>query len=176
MAKYIYNVRWDLARSGSNCEGLLMRERKIYSCDSCALVRLESREPGESSKKNWNQAKCGYRGGEVTGEIGTACRADQIRQSQAMIEMKDAKRSHQAPDDEIHKRVKDALSQSRKLYEAHKYKEAVAALEESTKLGSFEALLPRTWCLATTNSEIATRRWKTFDTRRSPTRLTPSKN
>ena len=62
-------------------------------------------------------------------------------ESQAMIEMKDASEAIKRLDDEIHKRVKDALSQSRKLYEARKYKEAVASLEESTKLGSFEAVL-----------------------------------
>lgn len=62
-------------------------------------------------------------------------------ESQAMIEMKEASEAIKHLDDEIHKRVKDALSQSRKLYEARKYKEAVAALEESTNLGSFEAVL-----------------------------------
>src|SRR5580765_8468810 len=45
-------------------------------------------------------------------------------ESQAMNEMKDASEAIKRLDDEIHKRVKDALSQSRKLYEARKYKEA----------------------------------------------------
>ncbi len=58
-----------------------------------------------------------------------------------MIEMKDASEAIKHLDEEIHKRVKDALSESRKLYEARKYKEAVAALEESMKLGSFESVL-----------------------------------
>jgi tetratricopeptide (TPR) repeat protein len=62
-------------------------------------------------------------------------------ESQAMIEIKDAAEAIKRLDDEIHKRVKDALNQSRKMYEAHKYKEAASALEESTKLGGFEGLL-----------------------------------
>ena len=62
-------------------------------------------------------------------------------ESQAVIEMKDATEAIKRLDDEIHRRVKDALSQSRKLYEARKYKEAASALEESTKLGGFEGVL-----------------------------------
>jgi tetratricopeptide (TPR) repeat protein len=62
-------------------------------------------------------------------------------ESQAMIEMKDAEAAIKRIDEEVHKRIKDALSQSHKLYEAHKYKEAALALEESTKLGSFEGVL-----------------------------------
>jgi tetratricopeptide (TPR) repeat protein len=62
-------------------------------------------------------------------------------ESQAMIEMKEAADAIKHLDDEIHKRVKDALNQSRKLYEAHKYKEAASLLEESTRLGGFEGLL-----------------------------------
>jgi tetratricopeptide (TPR) repeat protein len=62
-------------------------------------------------------------------------------ESQALIEMKEAAEAIKHLDDEIHKRVKDALNQSRKLYEAHKYKEASSLLEESTRLGGFEGLL-----------------------------------
>jgi tetratricopeptide (TPR) repeat protein len=62
-------------------------------------------------------------------------------ESQAMIEVKEAAESIKRLDDEIHKQIKDTLNQSRKLYEAHKYREAASALEESTKLGGFEGLL-----------------------------------
>jgi tetratricopeptide (TPR) repeat protein len=62
-------------------------------------------------------------------------------ESQAMIEMKEAAEAIKHLDDEIHKRVKDALNQSRKLYEAHKYKEAASLLEESARLGGIEGLL-----------------------------------
>src|SRR5258707_4106054 len=49
-------------------------------------------------------------------------------ESQAMIEVKEAAEAIKRLDDEIHKRVKDALSQSRKSYEAHKYKDAASLL------------------------------------------------
>src|SRR5215475_1017371 len=62
-------------------------------------------------------------------------------ESQAMIEVKEAAEAIKRLDDEIHKRIKDSLGQSRKFYETRKYKEAVAMLEESTKLGSLEATL-----------------------------------
>lgn len=62
-------------------------------------------------------------------------------ESQAMIEMKEAAEAIKHLDDEIHKRVKDALKQPRKLYEARKYKEAASLLEENTKLGDSEGAL-----------------------------------
>ncbi len=58
-----------------------------------------------------------------------------------MIEVKEAAEAIKRLDDEIHKRIKDALSQARKLYESRKYKEAAATLEESTKLGGSEAII-----------------------------------
>src|SRR5439155_5260293 len=76
---------------------------------------------------------------EKSGQIAEA-RA-KYAESQAMIEMKEAAEAIKRLDDEIHKRVKDALNQSRKLYEARKYKEAASALEDSTKLGGFEGVL-----------------------------------
>ena len=76
---------------------------------------------------------------EKSGQLAEA-RA-KYAQSQAMIEMKDAAEAIKRLDDEIHKHIKDALNQSRKLYEAHKYKEAASLLEESAKLGGFEGLL-----------------------------------
>ncbi|PYV84140.1 MAG: hypothetical protein DMG93_06020 [Acidobacteria bacterium] len=74
---------------------------------------------------------------EKSGELVQA-RA-KYTESQAMIETNDAADAIKHLDDQIHKRVKDALGNSRKLYEARKYKEAVAMLEESAKLGAFEA-------------------------------------
>jgi tetratricopeptide (TPR) repeat protein len=76
---------------------------------------------------------------ESSGQLSQA-RA-KYAESQAMIEMKDAEAAIKRLDDEIHKQIKAALNQSRKLYDAHKYKEAAIALEESTKLGSFEGVL-----------------------------------
>ena len=58
-----------------------------------------------------------------------------------MMEMKDSESAIKRLDDEIHMQIKVALNQARKLYDAHKYKEAAMAMEESTKLGSFEGVL-----------------------------------
>jgi tetratricopeptide (TPR) repeat protein len=76
---------------------------------------------------------------EKSGELAQA--RTKYVESQAMIEMKDAEAAIKRIDEEIHKRIKDALSQSHKLYDAHKYKEAALVLEEGTKLGSFEGIL-----------------------------------
>jgi tetratricopeptide (TPR) repeat protein len=44
-------------------------------------------------------------------------------------------------DEEIKKRVKDSLNQSRKLYESHKFSEAAAALDQGMKLEAFQPVL-----------------------------------
>ena len=62
-------------------------------------------------------------------------------ESQALIEVKDVTEAIKRLDDEIHKRVKNALSESRKAYESRKYKEAAAMLEQSMKLQAFQAVL-----------------------------------
>ena len=62
-------------------------------------------------------------------------------ESQALIEMKDVTDAIKRLDDAIHKRVKDTLNQSRKLYESHKFKEAAAALDDGMKLQASQALL-----------------------------------
>ncbi len=61
--------------------------------------------------------------------------------SQALIEMKEVTDALKRVDDEIHKRVKEALNQSRKLYETRKFNEAAAALDASMKLQTFQAVL-----------------------------------
>jgi len=71
---------------------------------------------------------------EVSGKLAEA--RVKYTESQALIEMKEAGEAIKRLDDEIHQKVKNALSQSGKLYEAHKYQEAASALEESAKLGS----------------------------------------
>ena len=62
-------------------------------------------------------------------------------ESQALIEMKDVTDAIKHLDGEIHKRVKDILSDSRKLYEARKFKEATAALQDGMKLQASQAVL-----------------------------------
>ncbi|MEO8049268.1 MAG: hypothetical protein ABI833_02535 [Acidobacteriota bacterium] len=61
--------------------------------------------------------------------------------SQALIEVKEVTDALKRVDEEIHKRVREALNQSRKLYEARKFNEAAVALDESMKLQSFQAVL-----------------------------------
>ena len=62
-------------------------------------------------------------------------------ESQALIEVKDVTDALKHLDEEIHKRVKDALSESRKLYESHKFKEAATPLDEAMKLQAFQPVL-----------------------------------
>ena len=62
-------------------------------------------------------------------------------ESQALIEMKDVTDALKRLDEEIQKRVKNTLSDSRKLYELHKFKEAATALDEALKLQAFQPVL-----------------------------------
>ena len=62
-------------------------------------------------------------------------------ESQALIEMKNVTDAIKHLDEEIHKRVKDTLNESRKLYESRKFKQAAAALDEGLKLQAFQPLL-----------------------------------
>lgn len=76
---------------------------------------------------------------EKTGHLAEA-RA-KYAESQSLIETNEAANAIKQLDQEIRNRVKDRLSQSRQLYEQHKYKEAAAALEEAMKLGINQAVL-----------------------------------
>ena len=76
---------------------------------------------------------------EKSGELAEA--RIKYAESQALIEMKDVTDAIKHLDGEIHKRVKDTLNESHKLYDAHKFKETAAALEEGMKLQSSQSLL-----------------------------------
>jgi tetratricopeptide (TPR) repeat protein len=76
---------------------------------------------------------------EKTGQLAEA--RTRYAESQALIEIKNVTEAIKRLDDEIHKRMKDTLSASRKLYELHKYKETAAALEESMKLQAFQSVI-----------------------------------
>lgn len=107
---------------------------------SCSL--LAENVEKEQKKQLESQAKAVIaeaKSLEKSGELAEA-RA-KYAESQAMIEVKEAAEAIKRLDDEIHRRIKDTLNQSRKLYEAHKYREAASALEESAKLGGFEGVL-----------------------------------
>jgi tetratricopeptide (TPR) repeat protein len=62
-------------------------------------------------------------------------------ESQALIEMNAVTDALKHLDEEIRKRVKSTLGESRKLYEARKFKEAANSLEEGLKLGAFQTVL-----------------------------------
>ncbi len=62
-------------------------------------------------------------------------------ESQALIEVKDVTDAIKHLDDEIQKRVKSALGASRKYYDAAKYKEAAASLQEGMKLEAFQTVI-----------------------------------
>lgn len=76
---------------------------------------------------------------EKTGQLAEA--RTKYAESQALIEVKDVTEAIKHLDEEIHKRVKDTLSESRKLYESRKFKEAATALDEGMKLQAFQSVL-----------------------------------
>jgi tetratricopeptide (TPR) repeat protein len=62
-------------------------------------------------------------------------------ESQSFIEVKDVTEAIKHLDEEIQKRVKDALSDSRKLYDSRKFKEAAGRLDGGMKLQALQPLL-----------------------------------
>lgn len=76
---------------------------------------------------------------ESSGKL-TEARA-KYAESQALIETNEATDAIKRLDEQIHRRVDDALTKSRKLYESGKYPEAAALLDEAAKLGHASATL-----------------------------------
>ena len=76
---------------------------------------------------------------EKTGQLAEA--RTKYAESQALIEVRDVTEAIKHLDEEIYKRVKDALNESRKLYEARKFKEAAALLDAGMKLQAFQPVL-----------------------------------
>lgn len=62
-------------------------------------------------------------------------------ESQALIEVKEVTDAIKHLDEDIRRQVQDALSKSRKVYEARKYQEAAAILDEGMKLQAFQPVL-----------------------------------
>ncbi len=62
-------------------------------------------------------------------------------ESQALIEMKEVTDALKRLDEQIHKRVKDTLKDSRKLYEQRKFNEAAAILDQGMKLQAAQPVL-----------------------------------
>jgi tetratricopeptide (TPR) repeat protein len=76
---------------------------------------------------------------QKTGQLAQA--RTKYAESQALIEMKEVTEAIQHLDEEIHTRVKNTLSESRKLYDVRKFKEAAIVLDEGMKLQAFQAVL-----------------------------------
>ena len=75
----------------------------------------------------------------ITAEAGRLAKAGELAEarskyaeSQALIEVKDVTEAIKHLDEEIQNRVKSNLAASRKLYEAHNYKQAAASLATSS--------------------------------------------
>jgi tetratricopeptide (TPR) repeat protein len=62
-------------------------------------------------------------------------------ESQALIETKDVTEALKHLDEKIHNLVRDALNDSRKLYEVHKFKESAAVLDATMRLQAFQPVL-----------------------------------
>src|SRR5258707_5640841 len=76
---------------------------------------------------------------EKSGQLAAA--RTKYAESQALIEVKVAADAIKRLDDEIRKRVKDALKEARRLYDSGKFQEAAAVLEEAIKLQAFQPVL-----------------------------------
>lgn len=84
----------------------------------------------------------------ITAEAEGLARAGQLAEarikyaeSQALIETKDVIEAIKRLDETIHKRVKDTLSESRRLYDSRRFKEAAVVLDDGMKLRAFQPLL-----------------------------------
>ncbi len=62
-------------------------------------------------------------------------------ESQALIEVNEVTDAIKRLDEQIHKQVKDALNESRKLYEMRKFKESAGVLDQAMKLEAFQPVL-----------------------------------
>src|SRR4051812_16184407 len=85
---------------------------------------------------------------KITGEAQKLEKAGQLAEarikyaeSQALIEVKDVTDALKHLDEEIRKRVKDALGKSHKLYDARNFEDSATALDEALKFQAFEPAL-----------------------------------
>jgi tetratricopeptide (TPR) repeat protein len=85
---------------------------------------------------------------KMTGEAQKLEKAGQLAEarikyaeSQALIEVKDVTEALRHLDEDIHKRVREALGKSHKLYDARNFKDSATALDEALKFQAFEPTL-----------------------------------
>jgi tetratricopeptide (TPR) repeat protein len=107
-----------------------------FSCALAAenLEKAQKKALESQAKMLIEEAKTLEKSGQLA-EARAKC-----AESQAMIETNDAANAIKHLDEEIHKRAKDALNNARKLYEARKFKEAAAVLDDNLKLGAYPAV------------------------------------
>ncbi len=123
-----------------------MQTRSIRSI-LCMVVLVSSSLTAENLEKTQKkeleaQVKIMTADAERLQKAGQLAEArTKFAESQALIEMKDVTDAIKHLDGEIHKRVKDILNDSRKLYDARKFKEAAAALEDGMKLQASQSVL-----------------------------------
>jgi tetratricopeptide (TPR) repeat protein len=113
----------------------------LCACVFCSALAAENLEKAQK-KELEAQVKA------MTAEAEGLERAGQLAEarakyaeSQALIETNVVTDALKHLDEEIHQRVKDTLSESRKLYDSHKFKEAATALDEAMKLQAFQPVL-----------------------------------
>src|SRR6267378_3594309 len=108
------------------------------------LCSAAAADNAEKTQKKELEAQVRTMTAEAEGLVRTGQLAEariKYAESQALIEMKDVTEALKHLDEEIHKRAKDTLSASRKLYDSRKFKEAAAALDEGMKLQAFQSVL-----------------------------------
>lgn len=110
---------------------------------SSVLLDDDGRRSGKNQKKEFEaQVKVMTAEAQRLEKAGKLAEArTKYAESQALIEVKDVSEAIKHLDEEIHKRVKDALGNVRKSYETGKYKQAAASLEDGLKFEAFQPVI-----------------------------------
>lgn len=137
----------DMLRAIPRCVGVLPKEGFMVTRAIVLILIFASALAAQNLEKTQKkeletQVKAMTAEAQKLESVGQLAEARiKYTESQALIEMKDVTDAIKRLDGEIETRVKDSLSSTRKLYEAKKYNEAAAALEESMKLQGYQAVL-----------------------------------
>jgi tetratricopeptide (TPR) repeat protein len=113
----------------------------LVFCLSCSVLHAENLEKTQK-KALETEVKTMTAEAQKLEKAGQLAEArTKYTESQALIEMKDVTEALKHLDEAIHKRVKESLNESRKLYEARKFKEAIGVLDAGMKLGAQQTVL-----------------------------------
>jgi tetratricopeptide (TPR) repeat protein len=125
-----------------------LQERSLMRIQMAALILLLGSVAAAENLEKTQKKELEAQVKEITREAQTLEKAGQLAEararyaeSQALIEVNDVSNALKHLDEEIHKRVKTALNDSRKLYEAHKFSESAAVLDGSMKLQALQPVL-----------------------------------